>query len=107
MDSGGPLAYLLCYQTLQDLPTLIHCSELLGEVSLVAAFTFHILSADLQHGLVHKINCQLFTVHVYLKALEREGRTQESKVTQVKALYVIGGRKALTNLKINIMISMI
>ena len=46
-DNREYLAHLLSDQTLQDLPAFIHCSKLLSKISLVAAFTFHILTADL------------------------------------------------------------
>lgn len=61
--------YLFSDKSLQYLPASVHSSQPLGKVCLVAALPLHILAADLQHRLVHKVHSQLFTGQIYTETL--------------------------------------
>jgi hypothetical protein len=76
--SGRSPAYLLSHHTLQELPTLIHRPQSLSKISLVTSLAFHVLTADLQHGLVHKVHGQLLAADVYLKALHKKRHVEMS-----------------------------
>lgn len=62
---------LLCNESLQYLPAAVHGPKTLSKVSFVTAFPLHILTADLQNWLIHKVHSQLLTGQVNLKTLLR------------------------------------
>lgn len=75
LRTGSP-AHLLTHSTLQELPTFIHCTKLLSKIRLVAALALHILTADLEHRLVHKVRRQLLAVKIYLETLKERQEAQ-------------------------------
>lgn len=62
---------LLGDEALQDLPPPVHGSQTLGEVGLIAALPLHVLAADLQHRLIHKVHRQLLTGQIDPETLSR------------------------------------
>lgn len=72
------LLYLFSNESLQYLPSSVHSSQPLSKVCLVTALSFHILTADLQHRLIYKVNSQLLTGQIYIKTLRDE---EESSIT--------------------------
>lgn len=93
----GHLAHLLTHSTLQELPTFVHGSKLLGKIGLITAFALHILAADLQHRLVHKVRCQLLTVQVYPETLRERRETQITRFHVQKSQHVPRSGKVSVN----------
>lgn len=71
--------YLFGYTSLQYLPSSVHCSQILSKVCFVAAFTLHVLTADLQNWLVHKVHSQLLTGQINMETLGNENKKTVNK----------------------------
>lgn len=60
---------LFCNKPLQYLPAPVHGPQAFSEVCFVTALPFHILTADLQNRLIHKVHRQLLAGQVNPKTL--------------------------------------
>lgn len=70
------LTDLLGDEALQNLPAPVHGSQTLGEVCLIAALPLHVLTADLQHRLIHEVHRQLLTGQIDPEPLTQRRETE-------------------------------
>lgn len=88
-ENGRRLTDLLGDEALKNLPAPVHGSQTLGKVGLIAALPLHVLTADLQHRLVHKVHRQLLTGQVDPETLSRRKRDRTAHCSTATVLEVI------------------